>query len=295
VRIIVDPSELGIASETLRGCAVEAADIGSQLWSCAGCAMPPDIQQVVEQIVVASDRALDSVGEQLSGYSTDLANRAQIATTDSLTAAVAASTGTAVSSASGGVGSFIIGGTPLNDFQIIAPDGSPVSTSPSTTTMIIGGTPLNDFQVIGPDGVPISTSPSTATMTIGGNPPNDIQIIGPDGVPVAPAGWTTMIIGAPDYSQGPMSGVMALAEASDNIRRRAQARIDAIAANPNSSAAAIRIAMNAQNAMSDGLLHQLAPSRSELEARHGPLTDGEIRSMSPHTLPTFTNIFAGVV
>ena len=85
--ITIDPNELVVASETLRSCAVESAEIGSQLAACACCPMPPELQHVVDQLVLAVDRALDSVSARLDAQAVDLSSRAQIAANDSLAAA----------------------------------------------------------------------------------------------------------------------------------------------------------------------------------------------------------------
>ena len=49
--------------------------------------MPGEIRGLIDQVVAAADRALDEAGAQLGLWATDLANRAQVARTDSLTAA----------------------------------------------------------------------------------------------------------------------------------------------------------------------------------------------------------------
>jgi hypothetical protein len=100
--ITIDPNEMAAASETLHNCAVEAADIGSRLSGYAAFAMPPDVQNVVDQFVVTVDQALDEVAARLDAQATDLARRAEIAANDSLAAAGVVVGGTAVSAASGG-------------------------------------------------------------------------------------------------------------------------------------------------------------------------------------------------
>ena len=88
--------------------------------------------------------------------------------------------------------------------------------------------------------------------------------------------------------------VMVLAQTAQNFRDRAQSKIDAIIRNPNSSPAEIQIALNAQGGLGESLSHVIAPSRTELENKKGPLTDGLIDAISPHTLFHPTNFFAGV-
>ena len=90
--ITIDPNEMVAAATTLHDCAVEAADIGSQLSSSAAQAMPPELQHVVDQMVVTVDRALDAVAIRLDAQSADLNARAQIAANDSVAAAAAAAT-----------------------------------------------------------------------------------------------------------------------------------------------------------------------------------------------------------
>src|SRR4051812_47509022 len=102
MRITIDPNEMAAASETLRNCAVEAADIGTQLSASAACPMPAEVQNVVDQFVVTVDRALDEVAARLDAQATDLGMRAQIAAGDSLAAAGVVVGGTGISAASGG-------------------------------------------------------------------------------------------------------------------------------------------------------------------------------------------------
>src|SRR3954447_17395702 len=90
--ITIDPNEMVTAATTLHNCAVEAADIGSQLTSSAAQAMPADLQYVVDQMVTTVDRALDAVAMRLDARAADLNARAQIAVNDSVAAAAAAGT-----------------------------------------------------------------------------------------------------------------------------------------------------------------------------------------------------------
>ena len=314
--ITVDPTELSAASETLRSCAVEAADIGSQLWSCAQCPMPADIQPLVDGLVGATDRALDSVAARLGTFSVDLANRAQIATTDSLAAASVAvdPNSQLAATLTGGtlLGTSVIGGA--NDslfggFTVVQPDGTvidPTWMAGMTTVSTVGGpndSLFGGFTVVQPDGTvidPTWMTGMTTTTTIGGN--NDslfggFTITNPDGSVVDPtwmAGMTKMsVIGAPDYTGTPMSGILALAQASDNLQQDSRNRINAIVNNPLASAEAVRVALNANSHLGDGTAHLLAPSRSELEASVGhALTDSEIKMMSPNTIMEPVNIFA---
>lgn len=273
--ILVDPFELNAASETLRSCAAETADIGTQLWACAQCAMPAEINATVNALVATADRVLDATAANLGLRSTDLANRAAIAANDPVAAAtVATSPATAgVWSVIGGMN--IVGGNSGPDFTIVG------GTNPYAGTSIVGGGggPFGDgagfftgggFSAIG-------------TTTIGGGGPFG------DG-----SGFYTGLGTGSRRNDGPMGGVMALAETAQNFRERAQARIDRIVRNPQSTPTDIRIAMNAQSGLGDALSHSIAPSVSALETQFGPLSDGQIDAISPHTLFRPTNIFAGV-
>jgi hypothetical protein len=138
VIISVDPDELLATSGVLRGCSSEAADIGSQLWSCVGCQMPGEIRGLVDQVVAAADRALDEAGVQLSLWSTDLANRAQIARTDSLTAASMAGAPVSTSvtgTVAGGSAGLIGGGFASSGVTVLDPAGGPFLPSAG----LIGG------------------------------------------------------------------------------------------------------------------------------------------------------------
>src|SRR3954453_8972204 len=90
--ITIDPNEMVTAATTLHNCAVEAADIGSQLTSSAGYAMPADLQYVVDQMVTTVDRALNAVAMRLDAQAGELNQSAQIASNDSVAAAAAAGT-----------------------------------------------------------------------------------------------------------------------------------------------------------------------------------------------------------
>jgi hypothetical protein len=290
--ITLDPTELIAVSETLRTCSNETGDIGSQLWACAQCAMPPDLQAVVDQLVVAVDRALASVGTQLLVQALDLTRRALIAVNDSQTATM-----TATSSASGPAvaaeaifgGTMVIGGTnpaggwaPFDTMTIGGPADALTTgwLDPMNTTVSTIGGPADSLTTGWLD--PMNTTVSTI-----GGPADSISTTGW----LDPMNTTTMVIGAPDYSSGPMSGIMALAEASDRMTARNQAAINAIVSDPNSSAYALKVAMNVQDSIGDNMLHQLAPSRQSLDDAAGyHLTDGEVMSISPNTLPKPFNI-----
>jgi len=253
--ITIDPNELTAASETLHGCATEAADIGSQLWACSCCTMPADIQGVVDQLVVAVDRALDSVAARLDAQAVDLTNRAQIATTDSLAAAgVVVEQNNVTGTTPGPVVYTSIGGSLI--------DGGVTITTPDLIQAVVGQTIVGGIGIM----------------------PGDVTITNPDGTPannlLGPS-----VIGPPDYSQGPASGYMALAEVLDKRVRLQQARIDAIVSNPNATGAEFAAAMRAQDGIGNVAATILAPSREEIEASYNTnwLPDDFIHSISPHT------------
>jgi hypothetical protein len=249
--ITIDPNELTVASDTLHSCAAEAADIGSQLWACACCVMPADVQGVIDQLVIALDRALDSVAARLDAQAVDLGNRAQIATTDSLAAA-----------------------------GVVVESNTITGTSPGPVTYTtIGGSSLYGDVVI--------TTPALVDTPIAGGigiAPGEVTITNADGSPATtPIG--PFVIGPPDYSQGPLSGIMALAEASDRMRNNMQPTINTIVNNPSASAAALSAVMSTQDKMADNISTILAPSRTELEEPFGHrLPDDYISMISPHTL-----------
>jgi hypothetical protein len=277
--IVVDPIELNVASETLRSCAAETADIGSQLWACAQCAMPPDLEAAINNIVSTGDRVLDGTAAVFQVRATDLANRAAIAANDPI-----AATSVATSPATAGVWGVIAattvggGGGPFGDgggfftgtgFQAIA-----------TTTVGSGGGPFGDG---GGFYTGFGSNVIAATTVGGGGGPFG------DG-----AGYYTGLGTGSRRYDGPLGGVLALAEVGQNFRDRTQATIDAIVRNPYASPAAIQIALNAQGALGDSISHSIAPSVSELKDRYGPLSDSEINAISPHTLPRSTNLFEGL-
>jgi hypothetical protein len=272
--ILVDPFELNTASETLRSCAAETADIGTQLWACAQCAMPAEINATVNALVATADRVLDATAANLSLRSTDLANRAAIAANDPVAASTVATSPT-TSGVWGVIGGMnIVGGNSGPGFTIVG------GTNPYAGTSIVGGG--------GPfgDGAGFFTGggfSAIGTTTIGGGGPFG------DG-----SGFYTGLGTGSRRFDGPMGGVMALAQTAQNFRESAQARIDRIVRNPQTTPTEFRIAMNAQWGLGDSVSHTLAPSVSALEAQYGPLSDGQIEAISPHTLFRPTNIFAGV-
>jgi hypothetical protein len=210
MKITLDPTEMIAASETLRNCAVEAADIGSQLSACACCAMPADLQTAVDDLASTVDRALDSVAARLSAQAADLTNRAQIAASDSLPAAISAvDTGTALGTAASGSPMFttsIIGGQSLTEPIIFGT--APAAASPGLTVSIIGGNAEGDLGLGGSSiaatglgvsmmggqqgslfGDPPGGSPGLTVSVIGG----PIDPLFPDSTIHYPADWDLLL------------------------------------------------------------------------------------------------------
>ena len=253
--ITIDPNELTTASATLHNCAVEAADIGSQLWACSCCAMPADLQGVIDQLVVAVDRALDAVAARLDAQAADLTNRAQIAATDSMAAAgVVVESNTITGTTPGSLVYSTVGGGPLD-------------------SVTIGGWMANgDVTITVP---PLTESPIAGGIGIR---PGDVSITNADGTPATtPIG--PMIVGPPDYSQGPLRGIMALAGLLDR-----QGTVNSVV-NSSASSAALAAAMSVQESIYANNMTLLSDSREQIEASHGVtwLPDDYIHDISPYT------------
>jgi hypothetical protein len=91
--------------------------------------------------------------------------------------------------------------------------------------------------------------------------------------------------GTPTYAGGSTSAVMMLAGFVERGTAANQAAINAIVANPASSPLALRVAMGTQSSIGANFGHQLAPSRSDLDAAAGyHLTDSDVLRISPETL-----------
>ena len=155
--IRIDPNEMTATASLLRSLAVEVAQICSEIPTCCCCAMPPETESLVKQIVARLDVALDNVARDLGVEATNLSQRGGLAANDSLTTASAAATGTGLYSSSMTIGG---GGTAL-DFGAGVLGGGGTAPSPMT---IGGGTALGfDAGVLGGGG----SAPSP--MTIGGD------------------------------------------------------------------------------------------------------------------------------
>jgi len=283
--ITIDPNELAVASETLRSCAIESADIGSQLSACACCAMPPELQHVVDQLVVAVDRALDSVSARLDAQAVDLSARAQIAATDSLAAAGAVGVDTSVAfggatadgwsadaaswmapmtvGASGGFGG-VDTGSWMGPMAVGASDGfDGVDAGSWMAPMAVGAS----------GGFGVDTGSWTVPMTVDATS---------GGFPVGTGSWMDGMAAAATNSLG--FPVVDKADWMNSISGGGGSNgavINSIVTGADQN----RIAMNL-GAMGDDISgHTTAPSRLDLENHYGrQLTNGEIETISPNTL-----------
>ncbi len=155
--IRIDPNEMTATASLLRSLAVEVAQICSEIPACCCCAMPPETESLVKQIVARLDVALDNVARDLGVEATNLSQRGGLAANDSLTAASAAATGTGLYPSSMTIGG---GGTGLGFGAGVLGGGG---SAPSSMTIGGGGTGLGfDAGIIGGGG----SAPSS--MTIGG-------------------------------------------------------------------------------------------------------------------------------
>jgi hypothetical protein len=153
--ISIDPSELTAVAGTVRSSAVEVADIGAALSSCVACAMPPDIESLVTQIVAVMDRILDEMARRLNVAAEDLLVRAGLASHASLTTASSAFGPGIADIAAGTTGLIGGGGGGLPEAYVMTPQEALYPTS-----MTIGGF-----------GATPAATPSTligGSMTIGG-------------------------------------------------------------------------------------------------------------------------------
>ena len=270
--ITVDPSELIAAAETLRSCAREAADVGTQLWSCAECSMPADLQGVVDQLVVAADRALDSVAAQLDARAVDLTNRASIAINDSLVAATGSTTldGTWTTITVGGNvtpveslfgGTMTIGGA--------NPDPLTITASPFDT-MIVSG-PTANVDAFGE----IKIGNWLDDMT---HPTANVDAFGE----IKIGNW----LGDMTHPTANGSAAMMFAASSQRLAEQNQAAINAIVSNPNSSPYALRVAHSAQDGIGYATQHILASSKQDYFNKFGYYpTDSQLGSWDPYALP----------
>jgi len=157
--IRIDPNEMTATASLLRSLAVEVAQICSEIPACCCCAMPPETESLVKQIVARLDVALDNVARDLGVEATNLSQRGGLAANDSLTTASAAATGTGLYPSSITIGG---GGTAL-DFGAGVLGGG--GSAPSSTTIGGGGTGLGfDAGIIGGGG----SAPSSTTIGGGG-------------------------------------------------------------------------------------------------------------------------------
>ena len=183
MRIIVDPNEMGAASTVLQQCAIELADVGSQLAACVDCPMPPAVSSDVNSLIAAVDVVLDRVSATLINEAIGLVGRGIIAALDSL----AAASGVTLSS----VG--VIGGNSGPGYTITSADGTPAS-SLLPGVSVIGGNSGPGFTILNADGTPVS-SVLPAVGVIGGNTGPGLTITASAGSAAASLGSSIGVIG----------------------------------------------------------------------------------------------------
>jgi len=164
--IRIDPNEMTATASLLRSLAVEVAQICSEIPACCCCAMPPETELLVKQIVARLDVALDNVARDLGVEATNLSQRGGLAANDSLTTASAAATGTGLYPSSITIGG---GGTAL-DFGAGVLGGG--GSAPSSTTIGGGGTGLGfGAGFIGGSWGPGEAGEKEQARIISGSPP----------------------------------------------------------------------------------------------------------------------------
>ena len=182
----------------------------------------------------------------------------------------------------------IVGGNSGPGFTIVG------GTNPYAGTSIVGGGggPFGDgggiftgtgFSAIGTTTVGGGGSSFTGggfsaigTTTIGGGGPFG------DG-----SGFYTGLGTGSRRFDGPMGGVMALAQTAQNFRESAQASIDRIVRNPQTTPAEFRIAMNAQFGLGDALQSHARPQRARARGTvRAALRWPDPSDQSAHVVPT---------
>lgn len=227
MRIYIDPNEMGPASEVLQQCALELADVGSQLASCVDCPMPPAVSADVNAIISTVDVVLDRAGEALTNEAIGLVARGILAALDSLAAAsgvtlsalgvIGGNTGAGLTITSAGgspaaavlAGAGVIGGNTTSGFTILNSDGSPAS-SLLPGVSVIGGGPSAGITITNSDGSPATLLESGV---IGGTNPLGLTITPGAGSAATGLGSSLGEIGghpspypAFTFSPGPSSG-----------------------------------------------------------------------------------------
>lgn len=249
MRVTVDPVQLMDTAVTLASSAVELADTGSALWSCVGCAMPPEVQRIVEGGVSRIDQLLDGTADRLRAEAADLARRALIAAHDPVTATTA--------------------------------DVAPATAVAGGDVVVTGGVGIIGFTA---DGVPINApGPAGGAMTVGGYgaPPidvparvGDMSIIGGHGS----GGYS-----GPDPMGSVFSNIGGMLNAQIGRQEALVARLEA-----SGDPAAMNAALDGRASIHAEITHGtgLATSRSQLEADEGhTLTIPEIQTLDPLALP----------
>ena len=266
--ITVDPSELIALSETLRTCAVEAAGIGSQLSACARCPMPADVQSAVDQLVVDADRALDSVATWLGAQAADLANRAQIASTDSLASALidAGYAAPFATSTSDALAAALVNAGYGADHTVISGGDALFSNFGLGSTRTVdtwgdGAGLFEGFDFNSPD-----DTGAAAVLAGGGSIFDRVMTI----LPLDPNSIN--------------AGRMLTAVNSQAFNERAMHTINRVLNDPLATAADLRAVGNIHSNMIDSARHAISASPLELYAEAGHhLTEAELKELSPLT------------
>jgi len=291
--ILIDPSELTVASETLRSCAAETADIGSQLWACAQCAMPPELAAAINNIVSTADRVLDATAAVFQLRATDIAMRAAIAANDPV-AATSAATAPSTLAMGNVIGGMNVagGGGPFGDGGGYFTGGG---FSAIAATTVGGGGPFGDGGGFFTGG----GFSAIASTTVGGDPFGNGSGYftgagaGVIGATTVGGGGGLFGDGAPIYT-GLGTGSRRnepLAVLGQNLRDRSQATLDTLFRS-NLTPAELGRAMQAQVDQNKSIGQILAPTVSDLERQFGYRpSDSQIRGISPYILPQPTNLF----
>lgn len=249
--IRLDPRELEVLSEVVRGCAVTLQEIGGSLPASVVSPFPPDLHAATMAVVRSVVDALHRVAGEMGPMATDLQRRAAIAATD-LNAAVSVVSPT---SATTGVGQSII---PMT----VAMPGAPTLPGDPIVTMTVP-TSHASTSTLGSERVstPISTS-----LTPTGVPgvQNSISMI-----TFAPPFELTRIPGAPSSQE---------------------AQLALIRAGATGSAAAVNLGSGASAFNHHHTVSWMAEPRFQMEGRLGYLlSTQEYHRREPRAAPFFSH------
>jgi hypothetical protein len=249
--IDVDPGELNATADLLRAYAAEAADIGTALWACADCPMPAQLRSLVDQLVASADRALDVSAVQLGGWANDLANRAQIAYTDALTASSITSGYSGPPAVEVGAGAGLIGGG-FGTAKITIGDST---TSFGSGAALIGGGFGTANVTIGDS----TTSFGSGAALIGGGLITAGVTTGD-----VPAGWGTnagFLLGGSGPTFNPLRQMASTLENNPQL---------------------LAVFSHMNDVASYGINHRLSPLESDIRRNNPGMSSSYIASMFPY-------------